>query len=394
MRRLRAALYLGCAIAWSLLSVAWNPDLIERLAGSNGLLGLSAQKLLEHHATEWSRIRLQGFALLGALVLAAELYLARGWSLIRHWFAPARVHDLAVVRIVLVATQLWLLVWPSAACHCNRAIQLWLTQIDGRYYDPLPLLNVTLALLGVEGRPGADLLENTWLAGTTAGILALVGLLTPLSLLCLAGASTLLIAHGYSYGEYHHTDALMVLALWALALAPSGKALSLDAMIRRWWRGRGSGLATGPGEAPLDPFARWPLRLVQWLLALTYLDAGLAKLENAGLSWMNGYTLASVFAADGVHRGHALGVFLADQPQWLVVPAVLTLTFELGFVLLMLSRWWWVLVLWGVGMHLLIYVIHGPPFFQHVALYVCFLERHRAAPLRLGSPSSLRASRE
>ena len=54
----------------------------------------------------------------------------------RHWFAPARLTDLAAARIVLVGFQLILLLVPAlsetigACTGCSLRYQLWLTTLD------------------------------------------------------------------------------------------------------------------------------------------------------------------------------------------------------------------------------------------------------------------------
>jgi hypothetical protein len=53
------------------------------------------------------------------------------------------------------------------------------------------------------------------------------------SLLVFAVGSVTLAAFDYSFGKFHHTDAVMMIALSVLALSPSGQVLSVDAW-RHW----------------------------------------------------------------------------------------------------------------------------------------------------------------
>lgn len=290
------------------------------------------------------------------------VWIRQGWTLERHWFAPTPRKDLAITRIVLVGTQLAILTVPWILGMEEPD----LTLTDPIFYQPLYALRLLLAPFFWIDRPDAVFLHVTWVFAVACGVAALLGLLTRVSMIGLAGASTLLVAHSYSYGEYHHTEALMIIALWALAFSRCGAVLSLDALIRRK---RG-----GAPVDPLDPFALWPLRLVQWMFALTYFGAGVEKLVNGGRGWFKGTTLAYNFALDALHRNHSLGVWLAERADWLSPLAVTSLLFELSFPLALLvpglAIWY---VAFGISFHMSVYIIHGPPFFEHIALYVVFL---------------------
>jgi uncharacterized membrane protein YphA (DoxX/SURF4 family) len=297
----------------------------------------------------------------GVLVFGM-VWVRQGWTLERHWFAPAPRRDLAIARIVVVGAQLAILTVPWIL----GIEEADLTQTDPIFYQPRYALRLLLAPFFWIDRPDAAFLHATWVFAVVCGVAALVGLLTRVSLIGLAWASTLLIAHSYSYGEFHHTDALMAVTLWALAFSRCGAVLSLDAWIRRE-RGR------APVDAP-HAFEIWPLRLVQWMFALTYFAAGVEKLVNGGLGWFRGTTLAYYFALDALHRNHPLGVWLAERADWLPPLAITSVLFELAFPLAVLvpglAIWF---VAFGISFHLSVYIIHGPPFFGHMALYVVFI---------------------
>ena len=308
-----------------------------------------------------------------------------------HWFAPAPLRDLAAVRTVLVGMQLTLLLWPylarkvGACAGCNLAYQLRLSGIDSHEFFPLPALKVLLLPLGWGVRPNAELLETVWFATIVAGVFALAGLLTRPSLLVLAAGSTLLVAHAYSYREYHHPEAMLTIMLWTLALAPSGARWSLDALIGRWRN----------GVAPeFSPHARWPLRLGQWLFVLMYLSAGTSKLLNGGIRWLNGYTLAAFIGDNALERGSALGVWIAQQLPLLQLLSVGSLGLELGFIAVMLwPRYTLLFVLGGIALHTGIFVLQRAPFPQLIALYSVFIGQLRQQPpasAGIARPSSYR----
>ncbi|HEX5436702.1 MAG TPA: DCC1-like thiol-disulfide oxidoreductase family protein [Gemmatimonadaceae bacterium] len=304
-------------------------------------------------------------------------------ALDRHWFAPASLRELAVVRIVVVAGQLFLFYPPLAW-------ELWLAGADPKTYLPIPALKVLMLPFGHWGvRPGPMFLHAVWLLGIVAGVLAIIGLSTRLSLFVFAAVNTLLIAHTYSYGEYHHPEAVMVIALWVLAASPAGAAWSVDALKRRI-HGALASMRFEPQSAQddLSPFARWPVRLIQWVLALAYLSAALSKLGNSGLSWFNGYTLAYYWIQDGlrfnvVGQGASWGIWLSHHLMLASALSIGATFIELTFVLAVLvPRMAWFYVLAGAGMHTAIYFAQGAPFFQYIVLYIVFIEALRQPFLR------------
>lgn len=304
----------------------------------------------------------------------------------RSWFAPASLVDLASVRVALVCVQLVLLLVPAiaytvGACPgCTMEFHRDLVRVDPTNYLPIPALKVLMLPFGPWGsRPELMFLQAVWILAVVTGITSLVGLYTRPSLLAFAAANTLLTAHSYSYGEFHHTEALITIAFWALAFGPSGEALSLDSL--------GSRLRVAVGGMRFTPvrtvarestLARWPLLLMQWCLALSYISAGLAKLLNGGFAWFNGYSLAYYIGADAVSRHSSLGLWFASHIPLLSVLAVLTVVIELTFVLAILFprlALWYVLL--GTGMHVGIYLLQRAPFPQTVALYIVFIEALR-----------------
>src|SRR5262249_51770337 len=142
-----------------------------------------------------------------------------------------------------------------------------------------------------------------------AGITTLIGLFTRTSAFMFALGSWILAAHNYSYGEKHHTEALLCIFLALLAFSPSGDRLSIDAIIRRWHPHSFEGLLSG-GKVTT---ASWPLKLMRILLALAYFSAGICKLFFGGLAWMNGYTLQKYLFAAAIPRELPLGIWLAQQ---------------------------------------------------------------------------------
>lgn len=377
-------LVLGSILAWLVFATLIFPKMIEIAYSGEGFAWLSRRMAgrgntpLEEYLADGHRVSLRVLGLSAPILALALLNLVRGSTLHAHWFKPAPLRDLAIARIVIVGMQLALLLYPggAGACvGCSLEQQLWLSQADASLFQPIPALAVLLGPLGWGVRPEPMFLAAVWLFAVLSGVAALIGFFGRPATLGLALASTLLVAHSYSYGEHHHPEGLITVALWALAFSPSNRALSLDAIALRV-RAAAEARHFEAGRIPQqDEYARWPLRLMQWMLAFTYLDAGLSKLLNGGLAWFEGSTFAFYLAHDGIRGDLPLGLWLSQHTSLLPPLAVGSAVFELGFPLAVLVP---VLapafVAGGVGLHTGIYAAMGAPFFQHMALYVVFLE--------------------
>jgi uncharacterized membrane protein YphA (DoxX/SURF4 family) len=226
----------------------------------------------------------------------------RSWA--GYWLAPAPVVDLAMVRVVTVATQLALVLWYGQ--YATDRLEAY-AGLDPAMYVAHPLFRLLTLPLGPDYRPTFEHLALVRQVAIVSGVLAMLGLLTRLSLAVFLYASLFLILHFYSYGDFHHTEAPLVLCLALVALSPAaGGALSLDRLLRRGRR--------PAGRSVLDetsPHARWPVLLAQWLFALIYLSAVLKKLVfTGGLDWPNGYTLQYFMAHDSLARGSLLGLWM------------------------------------------------------------------------------------
>jgi hypothetical protein len=136
--------------------------------------------------------------------------------------------------------------------------------------------------------------EQLWLVAIVALTAGAVGICSRLA--CAVGALAFLWWTGlaYSFGKPHHDKVALAFALAALPFARVGERISIDAVIRSWWRRwRGA-----PPLAPDRLVNGMPLRLLQITLAVGYCGAGTAKLLLGGLDWFNGYTL------QGIMLGH------------------------------------------------------------------------------------------
>jgi hypothetical protein len=280
-----------------------------------------------------------------------------------YWFRPAPLVDLAVVRIVAVGTQLLLLLLFNRLDY-----QRDYASLPDEFYRPIPVLLVYIWPFGLDYRPSFEVIEVVWTASLAVGFLALVGLRTNLSLLLFAAGSAFLQAHEWSYGDIHNPPAIMLIALGALALGPSGRALSLDAM-----RGRTSDCLQ-PWYARTSVFARWPLLLISWFFVAMYLSAGMSKVLASGFQWADGYPLEYYLTSDGVKNQISLAIWLASIHPLMVLGSWIVLILELTFGLaLVFPKVRWIYVGTGFSFHVGCLLLLGAPFWEWMALYSVFV---------------------
>lgn len=298
-----------------------------------------------------------------------------------HWFAPASLRGLALVRILAFGSQTLVFLWFPDGRVRSVAEQLLQATAGAPQYVPLPALRLLLLPFGrlAHGPPSTAFLTATFAVAVVAGAMATVGLFARAAMLAAAAANLLIVAHHYSYGEYHHAEALMLIALGVLALGPSAAVWSVDAA----WRRRRTG-EVPPAESA---FARWPLRSIQWTIALTYLSAAGAKLANGGLAWFNGYTMTYHYLTVALSTNRqAAAAMAALPPAWHIAPAAAGWLLEaLFFVAILVPRAAWIFLLAGLGLHLGVYATMELAFFQTMVLYCVFAES-----LRLYGPRWLR----
>jgi hypothetical protein len=280
-----------------------------------------------------------------------------------YWFPESSATPLAVARIIAVAGQLFWF-FPSLERQIQRM------QRNPEFIKPEPLIRAISAIVPDSFFTPQPFTAFYWII-VAVGVLALIGLFTRLSLFLFALGVWILVAHYYSYGDRHHTQAVFCMFLMALAFAPAGRSLSVDSLVRRW-RARRAGW---PADQPerVDT-ALWPMRFAHVLLAFTYLSTGASKLVFGGVRWMNGYTLQSHTFADAINRNLPVGIWLAQHHNLAIILSVFTILFEnLFFLSLFFPRMAPYFFIGGILFHIGLYLTGGHPFFQHMTLLFILL---------------------
>ena len=288
----------------------------------------------------------------------------------RYWFNSAPLFNLGVCRIVIVGFLLyhWMVHPPFAFFQS-------LARLPDFLYDPPVLFRLLTLPLGWNFRPSLEGLEAIYWISLFAGVCAFIGFKSNWSLLAFALGNFIMVSFSYSFGEIHHPQALMVISLFALAMSPIGKSLSIDDLRSKMYQS--SQKQKFENYQVLEErncFAQWSLLLTQWLLALAYFSAFISKLGRSGLDWANGYTLQYFLLQDGLRWNSEPAMWLGQfhTVAWLLQWA--TLFFQGTFFLVVLFPLFsWFYVPMGLAFHTGVYLTIGAPFFHWMFLYVVFI---------------------
>jgi predicted DCC family thiol-disulfide oxidoreductase YuxK len=218
-------------------------------------------------------------------------------------------------------------------------------------------------------------LEAVYWITIVFGALAILGILTNLSLAVFAAGSTMMQAYAYSFNDFHHGEAVMALGLVFLALSPSGRLLSVDRLVSRLRETiRNRAFVPLLSLEETSDAARWPVLAMLWILALIYASAAFYKLKFAGLEWMNGHTLRYYLLQDGLRWSRPAGLALAHHQTLAVLMSIGSLLFELTFCLtLVFPSIVWAYVTAGIVMHIGIFELMHANFWEFVAMYALIL---------------------
>ncbi|PSO53745.1 MAG: hypothetical protein BRC34_08670 [Cyanobacteria bacterium QH_1_48_107] len=299
--------------------------------------------------------------------------LSQVWT--TYWFRPAPLFNLAVCRIFIVAFQLFYLINNN---YISKIFDL--SALPNSQYKPLPILQLLVSPLGWNYNPPFAFLAIVFWLTLVVGLLALIGLKTNLSLIFFAVGNIFMQAYIYSFGDYHHPEALMIITLSLLALSPAGKVLSIDDLRHRIQQNiKRRRFEVFNIMTKKSVFARWSLLLVQWMFALIYLSAALSKLGKPGpglftLDWMNGYTLQYYLLRDGLRWGSDLGIWLGQHHTLAWIASCTAILFEgTFFLVLIFPGLIWLYIPMGAALHTGIYLTQRAPFFQYIAIYAVFI---------------------
>lgn len=287
--------------------------------------------------------------------------LARAWQ--RFFFAPSAPTNLACTRIALYGLLLGLSWTWEFSTWGTFGGALW-RPVPGFFFVSPPKPSV------------AFLTVATWLWRVSL-LSACLGVLTRASAAVAFVLGFYLLGFTNNFGFVYHNDAPIVIALGVLAASRPGDALSVDARRRRQ-------VVEASSEYT------WPLRMIQILMVMMFVGAGVNKLRASGLAWIDAEPMRYLLVRH--HFTHVpptdLGLWIAEIPSLCFLLAASTVVLELGAPLALFSRRarrFWVPGL--LCMQLGIWLTLGLKFFTCMACYAAWVNWETLAPRlrRIGS---------
>lgn len=262
-------------------------------------------------------------AVLGLLAGSALIGRRRLWRALVHFFTePGEALDLAVFRIA-ICVAFWLEL-PSL-----RGLQGFTSLPKELKFAPdgLGWLVPHLPLSSTD-------VTYAWRALQAAIVLTALGVFTrwAAATMALLGAYVFLVPNLFGY--VNHSSQHLVWFAVLLAASPSGDSLSIDALRGAW---------SAPGRA-IGKRARavryaLPLRFAWLMIGLIYLFPGIHKYASAGLRWASGTSLRHrVYWTSFQDGGWPIANGLDRHPLLLTLGGLMTLAFELSFLILILFR--------------------------------------------------------
>ena len=223
------------------------------------------------------------------------------------WFPAVPVRRLAVFRIVMTTYALFD-IWLVSGFISRYS------RVDDEFYK-------ALVILQPYPRLGPALTSAVHAVLVVSLALALVGCFTRTALWIAAPLYLWWWGTYYSFGAVHHGRITVVVALFVLAVAPSGGAYSVDSWLARR---RAARLGAPASVAGRDELAGWALRVMMVLVVGAYLLAAYSKLRVTGPGWVKGGALEAVMIKNGTPAA-----MLLVRHLWLVYAmAALTLVLE------------------------------------------------------------------
>jgi len=202
------------------------------------------------------------------------------------------------------------------------------------------------------------------------GAMALVGLFTRLSALITCVCALYLLGLEEVFGKIFHQYQHLVWFAALLAAAPSGDAVSIDALLRRWRRAvRGAPISPAPSVA-----YALPLRFVWLLIGVIYFFPGLAKL-HAGPEWFLSDNLKYLMYSYWSRKNFVPWFRIDHYPLLYRSAALATVLFEVSFIACVFNRRLRLLAAaGGVIFHWMTATYLGLVFWSLVICYTAFID--------------------
>jgi hypothetical protein len=321
-----------------------------------------------------------------------------------YWFSHAPVLDLEICRIVIVAVLIINLILGNYFDWAFNSYLLFYN--DYKINSVLLIPYVLWWIASVNSVPNFTLFLVCFWITLLSGISSLVGFKTKISLVIFTIGNIALRGYVYLFrGKPFHPDAVIIICLviitLSFTLSSAEIIMSIDNLKLRLKHSLKKRKFKYFNNITYKmSFARWPILLMQWIIAITYFDAAISKLmkdssvsllangNSLSLDWLNGYSLQKSLLGLITLEGGEIGYWLGQHHTLAVIASWITVIFEgTFFLVLIFPQLVWLYIPMGIFFHLGIYITMKIPFFMIIATYVVFIP-WTAVIKNLSSPKS------
>jgi predicted DCC family thiol-disulfide oxidoreductase YuxK len=302
-----------------------------------------------------------GAVVLGiALAIRFRVHVIRA---VRTFFSePGTAFNLAVFRFVFFSTAL-------ALAHVPLVTDKDFAQLPRGLMVPPKGFNLVSSFFPIS----VTLVQIAFWIAVASSVFAAVGLFTRLASSLFLVSATYYLTIPQIFGKVVHYHTIIWVAA-ILTVSRTSDAMSLDAVIRAR-RSRTTEITPPP---PHVAYAR-PIRLTWLLLAVSYLGPGLWKYRSAGIDWASASNMRGIL----YNKWYELGGYRPFVPVdksgvLLTLGGLMTLGFELGFILLIWHRYTRALAAaMGLFFHTMNVITLHIAFYWAMILYVTFVNWER-----------------
>lgn len=283
----------------------------------------------------------------------------------RFWFAPSLPTNLAWCRILFFGA-MFLFYLPTD-------YTAW-ADVSPVFWEPIWLFarfHLPMAPKGV-----LTVMQITW---RVALVFSCVGLFTRGMTVVAFILGLYILGLPNNFGTEYHYDTLVVMAFGIMAVSQSGDAWSLDRLRMRRAEDDQLTRSSASGEYT------WPIRLIQFVMAMTFFAAGIAKFRHSGWAWATSNTMSIMLVQNQYHIANAdplttLGLTIASHPWLCFLFAGGAMTLETIYPLALVSVGARVVIVPAVFlMQVGIRALMGPTFNQYLICNLFWVPWDRVA---------------
>jgi uncharacterized membrane protein YphA (DoxX/SURF4 family) len=181
--------------------------------------------------------------------------------------------------------------------------------------------------------------RNTYFLGAigfglmVSGICTIIGYKTKINILIFFVIQFFLVGFSYSFGDYHHDQAVPILVGFLLFFTPCDRKFSVDSFLNQ-------ARSQLSGQTHDYTNFGWFFQFIKCFLGVVYFSAGISKLAHSRGDWLTGRSLIYFLEQDGIANSRPLGIWVSQNHYLCILLAWALIAFQILFVFAIHKRKW------------------------------------------------------